>query len=188
MYLRGPGNSNGENFLVGGVSDGDRITSRAESPTESPPTTLNSRMASYVRQVGYGEHWLAHIMRCGRLLRRRLTIASVALVCLCGSGWLATAIWGIDDVTEDAAQKLPRLLSPHGPVTRLDSDPDARFGFKFPETPWYYVGNASSPLPFVVAIDVVYQAAPLAGQRSRYYVLWLFGLKIPLHQEGVWVS
>ena len=55
------GNWRGANPLVGGVSDGDCISQELRSPTESPPTAVNSRTPSnsLELQAGRGEAQLA---------------------------------------------------------------------------------------------------------------------------------
>jgi hypothetical protein len=122
-----------------------------------------------------------------RPFRRQLCLACVALAVI-AVGWIFTATWGVRDVTayfDDAASGLD---GPDRHVQRLYLDPDIRPYPAKRQMPWYFVGNASSPCPFVVAIDAAYQVALLAGQRTRYYVFWFSGIKVPIYDQTAWVS
>ena len=122
-----------------------------------------------------------------RRFRRRRFVA--AILCLTiALGWLLSATWGVNDVTSWAHRASQAIEAPDRDLQRLDFDPDVRPHPYGKRVPWYYVGNASSPCPFVVAIDCAHQVGPTAGQRSRYYVLWLFGFKLPIHQSVDWMS
>lgn len=120
------------------------------------------------------------------LIQRRY-VALLGIV-LAGVAWLLTATWGVQQVEHEVTVMMPRDIAPHGPVSRVLEDPDGPSRGHFPPMPWYFVGNATSPLPCIVAIDAAYAAAPLAGQRDRYYVFWLFGWWYPVYQSNRWVS
>ncbi len=119
-----------------------------------------------------------------RRLLRWVAIAVVMLVFLL-IGWSLTNRFGVPDVQEHVRDRLTIGLARDGLIL-LDQDPEATKAPK--RLPWCFAGNASSPLPFVVAIDAAYAVAPTAGQRSREYFLWLFGLKIHLRSRLVWTS
>ena len=118
-------------------------------------------------------------------LRSRLQVAAFVFIAITGI-WVLTATWGVSDVvaaerrnTEELIQSLNSLIR-LGPFNRIDFDPDVRPSLGTTKVPWYFVGNASCPFPLIVAVDRACQLTPLEGWRSRSYVLWLFGFKVPL--------
>lgn len=117
--------------------------------------------------------------------RRKRVVWLAALLTL-GVGWGITSTWGVRDVTTFFARQESRPVDGRVPQ-RLDFDPNVP-PYRAKSMPWYYVGHASSPFPFVVAIDVAFLVGPGAGQRGRYYVFWFFGIKVPIHYDVVWVS
>jgi hypothetical protein len=62
-----------------------------------------------------------------------------------------------------------------------DSKPDAQI-------PWYFVGQGSSPCPFVVAVDYGYMSAPTSGGGGKAYVVWLFGYQRIVWEHFHWSS
>lgn len=111
--------------------------------------------------------------------------------------WIVTANWGVADVTRYCLKYSKELMPPES--QRLTWDPHNRPpGWREtltadqqeydPERPWYYVGNASSPFPCIIGIDLSQHVGFLAGEGSRYYFFWCFGLKFPIHASFIWMS
>ncbi|MBS0206715.1 MAG: hypothetical protein JSS49_27880 [Planctomycetes bacterium] len=138
-----------------------------------------AKMAHVIRDQGTSA-------RVGMVRSRvRLFLLAIAIVfCF----WGLTATWGIADVVATAHQSAQGLNQELGPLNRLDFDPDVRPSLGEKKMPWYFVGNASSPFPFIVAVDFVYAVGSTAGQRSREYIFWFFGLKLPVYQRVDWMS
>jgi hypothetical protein len=114
-----------------------------------------------------------------RIFKTALTIIALSVV------WGITAKWAVSDVVSFADRSL-RSMNPE--FNRIDFDPDIKPSLREKKEPWYFIGNASTPFPFIVAVDYALRIGPLAGQRSRAYVFWFFGLKIPIHETLVWMS
>ena len=102
--------------------------------------------------------------------------------------WLITATWGVSDVVAVANRNAQGLNQSLGPLNRFHFDPDASPSKGRKEVPWYFIGNASSPFPFIVAVDVAFQIGSTAGQRSRHYVFWCCGSQYFLYQRVDWMS
>jgi hypothetical protein len=120
-------------------------------------------------------------------VRRRVRgslLAIAAVLCF----WGLTATWDVSDVVATVHQNAQGLNQELGPLNRLDFDPDVQPSLSEKKMPWYFVGNASSPFPFIVAVDFAYAVGSTAGQRSRGYVFWFFGLKLPVYQRVDWMS
>ena len=122
----------------------------------------------------------------GFLRSRAGVSAFVILVILCA--WGLTAIWGVSDVVAMCHRNAQGLNQELGPLNRIEFDPDGTPPLGEKKMPWYFVGNPSAPFPFIVAVDCAYQVGTTAGQRSRGYVFWFCGLKIPLYQSVDWMS
>jgi hypothetical protein len=120
-------------------------------------------------------------------VRRRLRLVVLLLIAVTGI-WLLTATWGVSDVVAMADRGAQRLNQELGPLNRIEFDPDVRPSLGEKKMPWYFIGKASSPCPLIVAVDCAHQVADLAGQRSRVYVFWLFGLTFPIYQSVDWMS
>jgi hypothetical protein len=54
--------------------------------------------------------------------------------------------------------------------------------------PWFFVGRASAPCPFVVAVDYSYLRGELDGEGGRAYFLWCFGYKYFAVWRFHWLS
>ena len=88
--------------------------------------------------------------------------------------WISTATIGIGDAR---ALCQSRLVPSDGAWRAIDYDPMDHGAFgqpdqPWPEKPWYFIGNAWSPCPFVVSIDIAIQADPL-GLGERALCLWM---------------
>ncbi len=116
--------------------------------------------------------------------RRIIVVLLIGVPCV----WLLTATWGVSDVVAAIDRGAQGLNTELGPLRRLDFDPDVRPSRGESKMPWYFIGNASSPFPCIIAVDFAYQVAPTAGQRSRVYFFWCFGLKLGFHHRVDWMS
>jgi hypothetical protein len=123
-------------------------------------------------------------MICFRLRTLLIAVAVLTVAIL----WVLTATWGVSDVAATLERDSQGLNQSLASLTRLDFDPVEAPGDGAMKMPWYFIGRTSSPFPLIVAVDHAYAVAPAAGQRSRYYVLWLFGFQIPIYQHVAWIS
>lgn len=112
-------------------------------------------------------------------------VGLLTVICLL---WLATTTIGVRSVESWLVEISEESAGDVRPGTRILFDPDGPRPPRAVTEPWYFVGNAWCLLPFVVSIDYAYQKGPLAGQRSRYFFLWLPGKPIPLFQRVDWIS
>lgn len=91
--------------------------------------------------------------------------------------WFATWLFGIAQVRDKTISLLVGRIG-HGrdPAewTQLDYEPRSGEFRDDIEPPWYFVGNESSPCPFVVALDVA-SMGKVFGGGERAYVFWFFG-------------
>lgn len=128
--------------------------------------------------------------RC-RFSLRTLLLGMSAVAFFFGC-WSLTSAVGTGDVTEHLARKLAVDELLREPSCRVARDPIATDDHDSNETiPCHYVGNASSPLPFIVTVDwaqvihVPYgdgsRSEPgdsFHGESGRAVFLWLLGLKL----------
>lgn len=119
---------------------------------------------------------------------KKYSLIAVGLTVVIAVLWSLSATWGVADLVADLDAGSKGLNQELGPLKRLDFDPDAAPPGSDKIMPWYYIGNASSPFPLIVAADAAHQVWPTAGQRARYYAFWFFGIIIPIHQSDVWMS
>jgi hypothetical protein len=119
---------------------------------------------------------------------KKYSLIAATLTVVIAVLWSLSATWGVADLVariDDNAQTLNQEL---GPLRRLTFDPDAAPPGSDKSMQWYYIGNASSPFPLIVAADAAHQVWYTAGQRSRCYAFWFFGIIIPIHESVVWMS
>ena len=114
----------------------------------------------------------------------RTLLIAVTLLCVYLGMWSLTASWGVRDVTESTASNFPEES------TRLDHDPNRVTSSNWTDPPWHFVGNGSSPCPFVVGVDYGSQVGHLAGTCERIYFFWFFGFKHHISGLGelYWLS
>ena len=113
---------------------------------------------------------------------RSLWISITAICAYFGISSL-TITWGVHDVVETAVAQCDTSGK------RLDHDPYRSPGLS-PDPPWYFVGNGSSPCPFIVGVDWGVLHAPMAGTGGRSYFLWFLGVecRIPFFDKFYWIS
>jgi hypothetical protein len=113
----------------------------------------------------------------------RALLALMLLVAFFLGSWSLTAHVGTASVLD--AEHAAYLLEGS---TRVDLDP-LEYGLDrdWPDhRDWHYLGDASSPFPFLVCYKEAYGRSPWEwsdeqwGGRSHKVSLWVFGLKIPL--------
>lgn len=114
----------------------------------------------------------------------RTSMACLTLIaCILGL-WSLTEQVGTRDVLRQLDMRYQNAGS--SLVERNPRDDDTLLTSLRPE--WHYMGNASAPLPFLVAIDEAHgiispYTGNYVGGGQRSYCLWLLGIKIPL---GYW--
>jgi hypothetical protein len=116
------------------------------------------------------------------------SLITAALTAVIAALWSLSATWGVADLVARIDQNSQGLNQELGPLRRPSFDPDAAPPGSDKSMPWYYIGNAGSPFPLIVAADAAHAVAPTAGQRARGYAFWFFGILIPIHQDVVWTS
>jgi hypothetical protein len=109
-----------------------------------------------------------------------------------GACWVTTIFFGLPDVRDDVriqiAGRRHSHLGDHGPLQRVSYDPMMDDSKPRATIPWYFVGNESSPCPFVATVDYGYMSAPTSGGGGKVYVAWLFGYKWIVSERLYWTS
>ena len=117
-------------------------------------------------------------------LRRRVAAHAVLIVYL--ASWLATYQFGTSQIRNHV---LSGAKHSDG-MKILDYDPvlDRSPTHEEPPPPWLFVGNRSTPCPFVVSIEYGSQLAHLLGSGHHTYVFWIFGYEHAFHDRVTWNS
>lgn len=120
----------------------------------------------------------------GRVWNTLVVLVTVATAL--GSGWAMTGVWGVRQIEHRVLGEVEERLDASD---RLSFDPTDS-GKQWPPSysgDWHFVGNAHSPYPFVVAVDVAVKSGPF-GSGQREYFFWLFGATFHLSTKLFWNS
>ena len=119
-----------------------------------------------------------------RCLNHRV-LSGVAFIAILVS-WILT--WQVGE--PDVASHVKTMLAPPPQSVELAGDPHFDLDVKSPDAPWHFIGNTSSPCPFVVGVDWSVYVGPLCGTGGRSYFLWFFGYKyhLPHLDSYYWMS
>ena len=99
--------------------------------------------------------------------------------------WGLTISVGVPDVSRYCWVALERNRD--GDSARMDFDSMYdRESSPRPSVPWHYVGDGKAPFPFVVSIHVAAIDERGMGSGSRYYFVWVFGLKFSVWETTYW--
>lgn len=90
-----------------------------------------------------------------------------------------TMTWGERDVTESSKTKVD------GSVQFLDYDPYRTDFANEPDTEWHFIGNGSSPCPFIVSVDWGHYFRPFfAGEFCQTRKSGVYGVLTPFSVPG----
>ncbi len=136
-------------------------------------------------------HLLA-VVSIALLIRRARWIIASLIAGAYVACWAATGFFGVPNVRDDIRSQVSgmRHAHPHdhGELQRVDYDPNMDDSKPHPKIPWYFVGNESSPCPFVATVDYGFMSAPLSGGGGKVYVVWFFGYKWIVNERYYWSS
>ncbi|MHC4406880.1 MAG: hypothetical protein ACYTG0_45265 [Planctomycetota bacterium] len=136
-------------------------------------------------------HILAVVSVALLIRRTRWLIASLvaATYITC---WAATGVLGVPNVRDDIRSQVTRKRyahpRDHGVLKRVDYDPVIDDSKPYVEAPWHFVGNESSPCPFVVTVDYSFMSNPSHGGGGKVYILWFFGYQWIINARFYWSS
>jgi hypothetical protein len=134
-------------------------------------------VASFVRHGSLGFAFvlphLVVLLAVPMLIRRnRPMLASMVTIAYLAC-WAVTAIYGSRSVTDQYRRQIVERFA-HRDLKSLGWDPMyVDFGRK-PAAPWYFVGNESSPCPFLVSVDIAVHDG-VFGVGETCYCVWCLG-------------
>ncbi|GAA5504579.1 hypothetical protein Rcae01_00018 [Novipirellula caenicola] len=125
---------------------------------------------------------------CLTLFSRRRALSAVC-------GLLYVALWcstvvGSASVRNDAISRLQKSLLPTAVpernVAQFDIDPVALNTQEQVQWPWFHVGAASVPCPFVIVLDHATMTETF-GYSGRAHLLWIFGYTWNFAERPNWI-
>jgi len=128
------------------------------------------------------------VVGCLTLFSRRRALSAVC-------GLLYVALWcstvvASASVRDDTISKLQKSLSstvvPERNVAQFDVDPVALNTQEQVQWPWFYVGNASVPCPFVIVLDHATMTETF-GYGGRAHLLSIFGYTWNFAERPNWI-
>lgn len=125
---------------------------------------------------------------CSMLFSRRRAVAT-AVGLLYVTAWLIT-VASSESVREEAVSRCRESLTAATPtqreVTQFHHDPVKRNTPEQGQWPWFHIGDASVPCPFVVVFDHATMTETY-GYGGRAHLLWILGYTWNLSDSPRWV-